>query len=322
MHPTFAATTSRRVSDLDQLTGKGIYLQFYDPDGTRHGIPTYPWRWAPAGLLTIRQLRAHGLRPGGQPVTAQILWTHHGTRRVAYLYNAELAKPKRQATPAQLAAIGKALAARRTCAVCGTQKDYENGTALERCARGSILEWLRLLRVASASEPGHSAEIRHRVTDRRWSASAAGAGSSGATRESAGKANDSAGFVFTSYRRTVLAPDELIAAIEMPKPLPEFVRFYKVAKRRMDDISTDVAAAMAMDWDASGKIARARFAFGRRSSGSTTALAAEETVIGPHGGQRWNDAAVERVQGALDRTLNPSAITVARQITGSRSPRV
>ena len=72
----------------------------------------------------IRQLRAHGLRPGGQPVTAQILWNHHGKRRVAYLYNAELAKPKRQATPAQLAAIGKALAARRTCATCGIEKAY------------------------------------------------------------------------------------------------------------------------------------------------------------------------------------------------------
>jgi len=109
---------------------------------------------------------------------------------------------------------------------------------------------------------------------------------------------------FTSYRRTVLAPDELIAAIEIPKPLPEFVRFYKVAKRRMDDIST-VAAAMAMDWDASGKIARARFAFGGVAAVPLRALAAEETVIGPHGGQRWNDAAVERVQGALDKTLEP-----------------
>ena len=124
MHLTFAATASPRVSHLDQLTGKGMYLQFYDPDGTRHGIPTYPYRWAPKGLLTTRQLRARGLRPGGQPVTAQILWNHHGKRRAAYLYRADLALPKRQATPAQLTAIGKALAARRTCTVCGTEKPY------------------------------------------------------------------------------------------------------------------------------------------------------------------------------------------------------
>ena len=109
---------------------------------------------------------------------------------------------------------------------------------------------------------------------------------------------------FTGYRRTALAPDELITAIEIPKPLPEFVRFYKVAKRRMDDIST-VAAAMAMDWDASGRIARARFAFGGVAPVPLRVLAAEEAVIGPHGGQRWNDAAVERVQAALEKTLDP-----------------
>jgi xanthine dehydrogenase small subunit len=109
---------------------------------------------------------------------------------------------------------------------------------------------------------------------------------------------------FTGYRRTALAPDELITAIEIPKPLAEFVRFYKVAKRRMDDIST-VAAAMAMDWDKSGKIARARFAFGGVAPVPLRVLAAEDAVIGPHGGKRWNDAAVERAQAALDQTLDP-----------------
>ncbi len=105
---------------------------------------------------------------------------------------------------------------------------------------------------------------------------------------------------FTSYRRTVLEPGELIASIEILKPLPEFVRFYKVAKRRMDDIST-VAVAMAMDWDSSGKVARARFAFGGVAAIPMRAVLAEETIVG----QRWNDAAVERAQAALDRTLAP-----------------
>jgi len=92
----------------------------------------------------------------------------------------------------------------------------------------------------------------------------------------------------------------LITAIEIPKPLPEFVRFYKVAKRRMDDIST-VAAAMAMDWDASGRVARARFAFGGVAAIPLLATSAEEAVLG----QRWNESAVERAQVALDRTLSP-----------------
>jgi len=98
----------------------------------------------------------------------------------------------------------------------------------------------------------------------------------------------------------MLAPNELIAAVEIPKPLPEFVRFYKVAKRRMDDIST-VAAAMAMDWDASGKIARARFAFGGVAAIPLRVLAAEEAMVG----QRWNDTAVEGAQEVLGHTLEP-----------------
>jgi xanthine dehydrogenase small subunit len=72
----------------------------------------------------------------------------------------------------------------------------------------------------------------------------------------------------------------------------------------MDDIST-VAAAMAMDWDASGRIARARFAFGGVAAVPLRVLAAEDAVIGPHGGQRWNDAAVERVQAAVEQSLDP-----------------
>jgi xanthine dehydrogenase small subunit len=105
---------------------------------------------------------------------------------------------------------------------------------------------------------------------------------------------------FTGYRRTALVPGELIAAIEIPKPLPSFVKFYKVAKRRMDDIST-VAACMAMDWDESGNLAQCRFAFNGVAAVPMRATAAEEAVMG----QRWNEAAVERAQAALDRTLRP-----------------
>ncbi len=88
------------------------------PDLTRRA------NWAPAGLFTVRQLRAKGLRPGGQDITAQILWRHRKQRRVAYLYREDQAKPKRTATAAQLAAISKALRARRTCPTCGTEKPY------------------------------------------------------------------------------------------------------------------------------------------------------------------------------------------------------
>ena len=105
---------------------------------------------------------------------------------------------------------------------------------------------------------------------------------------------------FTAYRKTAMEPGEILVSVEIPKPLPQFVRFYKVAKRRMDDIST-VAAAMAMDVDASGRVRRARFAFGGVAATPMRLVDAEETVVG----QAWTEAAVERVQRVLDRTLKP-----------------
>ena len=38
-------------------------------------IPTYPWRAAPEGLATRRQLAASGLRPGGSPVDPKLFST-------------------------------------------------------------------------------------------------------------------------------------------------------------------------------------------------------------------------------------------------------
>lgn len=50
----------------------------HDPTGAIYGLPSYPWRLAPEGLATRRQLRARGLRPGGQEAVAQVM---RGRRR-------------------------------------------------------------------------------------------------------------------------------------------------------------------------------------------------------------------------------------------------
>jgi xanthine dehydrogenase small subunit len=47
---------------------------------------------------------------------------------------------------------------------------------------------------------------------------------------------------FLAYRETAMQPGEIIRSIRIPKPLPDRVAFYKVAKRRVDDISTVAAA--------------------------------------------------------------------------------
>lgn len=106
---------------------------YVDPTGDRYGIPTFSWRSAPAGYATARQLRADGLRPGGQPIAAQILWRGIGGTRAAYLYRVDLAKPKRTATPRQRAAIGRALTARRRCRTCAVIRPYYIPRSLGEC---------------------------------------------------------------------------------------------------------------------------------------------------------------------------------------------
>jgi xanthine dehydrogenase small subunit len=105
---------------------------------------------------------------------------------------------------------------------------------------------------------------------------------------------------FTGYRRTALGPGELLVSIEIPAPLPETFGFYKIAKRRIDDIST-VSAAMAIDRDATGRVRRARFAFGGVAATPVRLTDAEDAVTGRH----WNADAVALVQRIIDRTLSP-----------------
>ncbi|MEU6893944.1 RRQRL motif-containing zinc-binding protein [Streptomyces sp. NPDC046557] len=97
-------------------------------------LPVYSWRLAPDGLATRRQLRAQGLRPGGQDVAAQVERPRY--RRgplVAYLYLVEHAKPVRPMTARKTAALAKANAARRTCPQCRTDAGYVIPASLGMC---------------------------------------------------------------------------------------------------------------------------------------------------------------------------------------------
>jgi hypothetical protein len=97
-------------------------------------LPVFRWRLAPDGYATRRQLRARGLRPGGQPVAAEL---QRPRRRrgplVAYLYRVDLAKPVRPMTEAKRAALAKANAARRLCPACGRDAGYVIPAALGTC---------------------------------------------------------------------------------------------------------------------------------------------------------------------------------------------
>jgi hypothetical protein len=105
--------------------------------GTWCGLPVFSWRWAPPELATRRQLRALGLRPGGQAPVAVLMFRHRkpGCRRVelADLFLISEARPVRPMTPARWAAVGLALAARRTCRACGVEQDYFVSTISRLC---------------------------------------------------------------------------------------------------------------------------------------------------------------------------------------------
>jgi xanthine dehydrogenase small subunit len=105
---------------------------------------------------------------------------------------------------------------------------------------------------------------------------------------------------FLGYRKTALEAGELLVSIVIPKPLPAMARFYKASKRRMDDIST-VAACFAVELDAGGRVRRARLAYGGVAPVPLRAMEAEEAILGA----RWNQAAVERAQQVLAKTLHP-----------------
>ncbi|MGJ5898465.1 RRQRL motif-containing zinc-binding protein [Streptomyces niveiscabiei] len=97
-------------------------------------LPVYRWHLAPDGYATRRQLRAVGLRPGGQDVAAQL---ERPRRRrpplVAYLYRVDLARPVRPMTPGMWEAHAAMMRARRTCPECGTDAGYVIPPTLGAC---------------------------------------------------------------------------------------------------------------------------------------------------------------------------------------------
>jgi xanthine dehydrogenase small subunit len=88
---------------------------------------------------------------------------------------------------------------------------------------------------------------------------------------------------FTGYRKTVRHPNELIRAIRVPLPLAPRAKFYKIAKRRMDDISSVAAGiTLALRGDLVQKI---RIGLGGVAATPIRALEAEAFLTG----KIWNE---------------------------------
>lgn len=105
---------------------------------------------------------------------------------------------------------------------------------------------------------------------------------------------------FTGYRKTTLKPGEVLIAVRVPKPFPALARFYKVAKRKLDDIST-VACCLALDLGSNGLVQKARFAYGGVAETPTRIFEAEQAVEG----RTWSAAAIHKAQDVILRSLRP-----------------
>ncbi|MGI8747377.1 MAG: FAD binding domain-containing protein, partial [Deinococcus sp.] len=99
---------------------------------------------------------------------------------------------------------------------------------------------------------------------------------------------------FSGYRLTVRRPDEIIRAVRLPLPLLPLTRFYKVAKRRYDDVSS-VSAAFALRLGDGGLVADVRLSLGGVAATPLRALEAEDALRG----QPWTLETVRRAARIL-----------------------
>lgn len=121
----------------------------------------YAWKTAPAHLMTRRQLRAAGLAPGGHAPVAQTETKRFGRRLLTYLYDSRLAVPKRTATPAQLAAVAKAIREHQARAAERHGYDRDELTTTEAPGPG----WTSIPETTTARQEGITMSDRHSEID-------------------------------------------------------------------------------------------------------------------------------------------------------------
>jgi xanthine dehydrogenase small subunit len=106
--------------------------------------------------------------------------------------------------------------------------------------------------------------------------------------------------LYTGYRQNVLAPDELLAWIEVPAPAPdEFLRVHKVSKRFDDDISAVCLAVRLVLRD--GAVAVASIGAGGVAAVPARARGAEAALAG----RPWTAEAARAAGAALQAEFQP-----------------
>jgi len=143
---------------------------------------------------------------------------------------------------------------------------------------------------------------------------------------------------YTGYRQTVLAPDEVLAWIEVPvagRPHPNppaagegaiagpgqgrrhFLRAYKISRRYDDDISA-VCLAVSLSLDDQGRVAAISIGAGGVAATPARARRAEDALRG----QPWTEAAAQQAGAALREEFQPisdmrASAAYRRQVLGN-----
>jgi xanthine dehydrogenase small subunit len=107
--------------------------------------------------------------------------------------------------------------------------------------------------------------------------------------------------LFLGYRKTALAPGEILASVFVPN-LPNNAKAtsFKVAKRRELDISA-VSAGCYVELDPSGEVAVARLAFGGMAPTPARARSVEAALLS----RPWSEESIEAVVPLIDHDFKP-----------------
>ena len=121
---------------------------------------------------------------------------------------------------------------------------------------------------------------------------------------------------YTGYRQSLLAPDEVLAWVVVPRPVSgEWLGAYKVSKRQEDDIS---AVCLAVQLHVKGgRITSARIGAGGVAATPVRAVNTEAALLG----QPWNEATLQAAQTAIADEFSPltdlrASANYRRQILG------
>ncbi len=106
--------------------------------------------------------------------------------------------------------------------------------------------------------------------------------------------------LYTGYRKNVMAADEVLAWIKVPKPTAsESLKVYKISKRFEDDIS---AVCLAIKLHISdGKVTSASIAAGGVAATPVRAIQTEAALVG----QVWTQATVQHAIATLQHEFSP-----------------